>query len=281
VARLQVRPLRADEREAALAHLDRAPRLNLVLADLALRLGAPSRAGEGRAELLAALRGGQIAGLAGLHPSVVLDATAERETLEAFFPYVGSVGTGLVKSTEDVVAPLWEWLAARGRRALLDRIEHAFAVTPETAKLAPERSDVVVRAATPADLEALVVAARESLLEEHRPDPVDGDYAGFRRWVRSRIPRAVVVESEGGVSFVGYADVQCSRGALVQGVYTWRDERRRGLAALGVSALCRRAFAAGSEHVQLAVVEGNEPAVALYRGLGFEPFARLRTLLFT
>ncbi len=278
--RLEVRPLRASEREIALAHLDRAPRLNLALADLALRLGEPARSGEVRAELLAAFRGRELVGVAGLQPSVVLDATAERDTLEAFFPYVGSVGTGLVKSTEDIVAPLWEWLAARGRRALLDRIEHAFALVPEDAKLVSPRPDLVVRDATAGDYEALVIAARESLLEESRPDPIGGDIAGFRRWVRGRVGRAVVVEAAGEVAFVGYADVQCSRGALLQGVFTWRDERRRGLAAIGVSELCRRAFEAGAEHVQLAVVAGNEPAAKLYGQLGFRPFARLRTLLF-
>jgi RimJ/RimL family protein N-acetyltransferase len=32
--------------------------------------------------------------------------------------------------------------------------------------------------------------------------------------------------------------------------------------------------------VQLAVVEGNAAAERLYEGLGFRPFARLRTILF-
>jgi RimJ/RimL family protein N-acetyltransferase len=33
--------------------------------------------------------------------------------------------------------------------------------------------------------------------------------------------------------------------------------------------------------VQLAVIEGNEPAERLYERLGFRRFARLRTLLFS
>ena len=47
------------------------------------------------------------------------------------------------------------------------------------------------------------------------------------------------------------------------------------------SELCRRAFASGSSHVQLAVIEGNEAAEQLYERLGFRRFARLRTLLFS
>ena len=126
-----------------------------------------------------------------------------------------------------------------------------------------------------------MVAARESLCEEGRPDPFDGDVVTFRRWVRGRIPRARVAESGGRVVFVGYADVQRVEGWLVQGVYTWPEVRGRGFAAAGVSDMCREAFEAGAEHVQLAVVEENLAGVRLYEGLGFEPFARLRTILFS
>jgi ribosomal protein S18 acetylase RimI-like enzyme len=40
------------------------------------------------------------------------------------------------------------------------------------------------------------------------------------------------------------------------------------------------ARASGADHIQLAVVDGNAPAVALYDQLGFEAFDRLRTVLF-
>ena len=45
--------------------------------------------------------------------------------------------------------------------------------------------------------------------------------------------------------------------------------------------LCHEAFAAGADHVQLAVIDGNEAGRALYEGLGFKPFGKLRTILFT
>jgi predicted GNAT family acetyltransferase len=63
-------------------------------------------------------------------------------------------------------------------------------------------------------------------------------------------------------------------------VFTWPEYRPQRHAAAGVSELCRRAFASGAAHVQLAVIEGNEAAERLYEGLGFRRFARLRTLLF-
>ena len=80
--------------------------------------------------------------------------------------------------------------------------------------------------------------------------------------------------------YVGYADVRRPEGWLLQGVYTWPRVRRRGYASAGTAALCEEAFARGAEHVQLSVVDGNDGARALYEGLGFKPFARLRTILF-
>lgn len=278
---LRVRALRERDRSAALEYLDRSPLLNLVLADLVLRLGEPSAAPGPQPEVLGAWRGRELAGVAGLAPSVVFDAAAEREVLEAFFPYLVRVGSGLVKSTEEVVAPLHAWLMAESRRVLLDRIEIGFALEAAGARLRAPAPDQLVRTASTLDLDALVEAARQSLLEESRPDPTESDPAGFRRWVRGRVRRAVVVEEKAQLGFVGYADVQCPRGWLLQGVFTWPSYRRRGLAAAGVSELCRRAFASGSAHVQLAVIEGNEAAERLYEGLGFRRFARLRTLLFS
>jgi len=277
---LKVRPLRVRDRGAALRYLDRAARLNLPLIDLALRLGTASRRGEGRAELLAAYRGRELVGVAALQPTLTLDAAVEREALEAFFPYLAGVGSGLVKSSEEVVGPLWEWLGSHGRRALLDRIETGYVLEGHHARLVDAERGVRVREARERDLDLLVDAARASLREEGRPDPFEGDPVGFGRWVRGRMPRATVVEVGKAIRSVGYADVQCERGWLLQGIYTWPRYRRRGLAAAGVSVQCRRAFAAAADHVQLSVVEGNTAAEGLYERLGFRSFARVRTILF-
>jgi len=277
---LKVRPLGVRDRDEALRYLDCAPRLNLPLIDLVSRLGMPGSRGQGRTELLAAFRGRELAGVAALQPSMTLDAAVGREALEAFFPCLAGVGSGLVKSSEELVAPLWEWLRSQGRCSLLDRIETAYVLEARHARMVDAGRGVRIRKARNRDLELLVDAARASLREENRPDPFDGDPVGFRRWVRGRVPRATVAEVEKEVRFVGYADVQCERGWLLQGIYTWPLYRRRGLAAAGVSDLCVRAFAAGADHVQLSVVEGNTAAENLYERLGFRPFARLRTILF-
>jgi ribosomal protein S18 acetylase RimI-like enzyme len=277
---VRARLLSARERPKALAYLQVEPRRNLLLAELVSAVGAPSQPAEVPCQALGAWRDGVMVGVASLRPSLVLDARLTPEGLRAFLPHLEALETGLVKSGERSVSLLWVRLAAAGRRALIDRIETAYALEPERARLAEPPPGAILRRARESDLDALVVAARASLREEHRPDPFEGDPVGFRRWVRGRLERARVVEAGGRVVFVGYADVRRRAGWLVQGVYTWPEVRRRGFAAAGMSALAREAFAAGAEHVQLAVVEGNDAAAQLYRGLGFEPFDTLRTILF-
>ncbi len=277
---VEARLVRLADRGAVMARLSRSPERNLFLLDLAGRLGLPPPAGELRSEVAAVWFGDEVIGVAALRPSVVLDADATPEAIDALLPYLDALGVGLIKSARSGVDYAWSALLRRShRRALLDRLETAYALRRAGVRLRAA-GGLQSRPAVVEDLDALVVAARESLREEDRPDPFAGDLRSFRRWVRGRVPRARVVECEGRVVFVAYADVQRPEGWLIQGVYTWPDFRRRGFAATGVSDLCREAFAAGARHVQLAVVEGNVAGRRLYAGLGFEPFGELRTLLF-
>ncbi len=270
------------DREAALHFLSRDAVANLFLLDLAARLGTPPAPGETRTRIVAAWRDDQIVGMAGLHPTVILDANAGKEAVEAFIPYLEQIKVGLVKSLVPTVDLLWKEFSARNsRRVIVDRIEIAYALDQGDSKRIEPIAGESARCATDSDLDDLVVAALESLREEGRPDPFVGDAEGFRRWVRGRVARARIVEFAGRVGMVGYADVQRQEGWLLQGIYTWPNRRQRGLASFGVSELCHEAFAAGANHVQLAVVEGNAAAQRLYEGLGFKPFAKLRTILFT
>jgi ribosomal protein S18 acetylase RimI-like enzyme len=280
--RVRAHLLGVRERDAALAYLKREARRNLMLLEMVASVGHRGPSGELPPQIIAAWRDRQIVGIASLRPSVVLDAEMDEPTLAACLPLLAGVEMGLIKSPSEAVGWLWEGLRQRGRYSMIDREEIGYAIAAGPA------SEVVVdlpvgarlRPASEADLEDLVEAARASLREEDRPDPFDGDPSGFRRWVRGRVPRARVVELDGRVAFVGYADVRRPEGWLVQGVYTWPAFRRCGLARAGMAGLVREAMSAGTDHVQLAVVAGNHAAIELYRGLGFEPFITLRTILF-
>jgi len=281
VAGVIARRIKPEMRDEALALLELDPVGNLLLIDLVLRLASPPSPGEATTELLGAWRGDELLAVAALRPTLVF-SVAPPEVLEAFFPSLESIGIGLMKSSSDVIDTIWRHLARRRRRhVLLDRLETAYVVRASDADLSTSQGDAVTRAAFDADLDALVVAARESLREEDRPDPFSGDVKGFKRWVQGRVERARVVERGGTIVCVGYADVRLTTGWLLQGVYCWPDVRRRGFATAGVTDLCREAFAAGADHVQLAVVDGNTAGVRLYERLGFKPIGKLRTVLFS
>ncbi len=279
-SRVKARLLSGRDRDVAIALLERDPLHNLQLLDLVSRLGRPALAGEAPPQLVGAWSGRTLAGVASVRPSLVLSEGADEQMLDAWMPFFEVVPSGLMKSGWDPVTRLWQGLSDRGRGCLVDRDETAYAVVPARSVRMDPPPGVKIRPAGESDLEALVEAARASLREEGRPDPFDGDPPGFRRWVRGRLPRARVVEADGHAFFVGYADVRRPEGWLVQGVYTFPQARRRGFAGAGMSAIVQEAFAAGADHVQLAVVSGNTTAERLYERLGFEPFARLRTILF-
>ena len=279
-APLRAQLLTESARDGALVRLRAEAERNLLLLELLEQVGREPSPSELPAQVLGAFCGTELFGIAALRPSLVLEATMEEWVLDALLPYFEAIETGLVKSPRAVVDLLWRRLERRGKRAMIDRIEHSLSVRPADAQLRDAPAGVRLRRAAPEDLEALVHAARASLGAEGRPDPFDGDPAGFRRWVGGRLGRARVAERSGQVAFVGYADVRRREGWLVQGVYTWPEHRRQGLAAIGMSALVREAFESGAEHIQLAVVEGNHAAHALYQRLGFRAFDELRTILF-
>lgn len=272
--------LGAGDRPAARERLAPRARENLWLLDLVEGLGRPPPAGESGAEVAAVYEDGRLQGLLALRPCLVAEAGLPEGAVACFGPWLAPVRSGLLKSPAREADALWEALHAKGCRALVDRKETSFLLEGAERLAAEAPPGARIRRARAADLPALVHAARASLAEEGRPDPYALDPEGFRRWVRGRIGHAWVSEAEGRVVFVGYADVQRREGWLLQGIYTWPLSRRQGHARAGVAALCHAAFGAGAEHVQLAVVAGNEPAERLYRGLGFRPFAALRTLLF-
>ena len=280
--RVRAHLLSSRDRDAAIAYLARHPRENLLLLDMVAAVGCRAAPSEVPPQVVVAWRGSEIEGVASLRPYIVLDQAMTESALDACLPMLSAAEAGLIKSPRAGVARVWEQLQARGRRALIDRGETAWGLwSGATEKALPALpAHARLRRAVEPDLDHLVEAARASLREENRPDSFGGDPVGFRRWVRGRLSRARLVDVAGRPVFVGYADVRRRQGWLIQGVYTWREHRRQGFAQAGMAGLIREAIDAGAEHVQLAVIDGNEPAVGLYSSLGFEPFCELRTILF-
>jgi len=278
---IRAKILRDPDRARALEYLRTDADENLVLLDYVERLGGALGPGEMPSQIYGGFDGDRLVGVVLLRPCVAMSWGMTDRVLEALTPQLMRVPSGLMKSERRVVERTWKGLEALGRRSIIDRVEIGYRLLPDRMVPAEAASPGVARPARSEDLEELVYAARASLWEEDRPDPADGDPAGFRRWVQSRLSRARIVSEEGRMVFVAYADVRRPEGWLIQGVYTWPEARRRGYARRGMDSIIREAFVSGASHVQLAVVEGNERASALYRELGFEPFEELRTILFS
>ena len=278
--RLRARRLSPGDRPAALELLLAAPDENLILIDQVERLAEAAFADEPPPQLYGAFTADHLAGVAALRPSIAVSAGIGDKELGVLQSALLRVPSGLLKCERRVVEVLWSSFAAAGREAIIDRVEIAYRLALSARAATDASLPGVARPARASDLAELVHAARASLWEERRPDPAESDPVGFARWVESRLSRARVVCVDGRVVFVAYADVRRTHGWLIQGVYTWPDARRLGYARKGMEALIAEAFVSGASHVQLAVVAGNERASCLYLKLGFEPFAKLRTILF-
>lgn len=276
----RTRLLGPQDRDAAIGYLLPAVFEDLFLVDAVLNLGRALSPRDIQPLIYGAFDGDELRGVASLRPSIVFSSGMCDEAIEALLPFVGRIPSGLIKCDRRLVERIWKVLESSGRHSLIDRIEIAYRLMPAAMVPASAALPGLARPARSEDLEELVYAARASLWEEDRPDPADGDPVGFRRWVESRLSRARIVSENGSMVFVSYADVRRTEGWLVQGVYTWPAARRQGFARRGMDSVIREAFASGASHVQLAVIEGNERASALYRHLGFEAFAELRTILF-
>ena len=278
---IHARILRDPDRAQTLEYLRADADENLVFFDFVEKLGRVPGPREMPPQIVGGFDDDRLVGVVLLRPCVAISSGMTDRVFEALLPHLMRVPSGLMKTERRLVERIWQGLEGLGRRSSIDRIEIAFRLVPDRMLAASAALPGVSRPARSEDLEELVYAARASLWEEDRPDPADGDPVGFRRWVESRLSRARIVSEDGRIVFVAYADVRRTEGWLIQGVYTWPEARRRGFARRGMDSVVREAFASGASHVQLAVVEGNERALALYRELGFEKFAELRTILFS
>src|SRR5258706_15318256 len=91
----------------ALALLAGEPRDNLLLLDLAARLGEPPPPGEMATELAGAFRGDELVGVAALRPTIAFDARLDGEALDALLPLVETLDGGLLKCEPRCVQRLW------------------------------------------------------------------------------------------------------------------------------------------------------------------------------
>ncbi len=169
----------------------------------------------------------------------------------------------LFKLAESVAPPqLDQVLAARGYRVLDPTLVQIVAL-PADLGLSTEV------AAVPA-LDAGWLRARQRLMGESDVE------LGIVRDMLSCLPVAssgFALSEAGRVAAVGLAVIQHGWVGLFD-VVTDPTQRRRGLARRVVAAMLGWAAQRGAHHGYLQVVAANVPAVALYRGFGFDTHYR-------
>src|SRR5688572_24563315 len=123
------RRIAADGLLEAIALLVRAPRENLLLLDLAARLGEAPPPGETATELVGAYRGGELVGVAALRPAIAFDAQIEPDAVAALLHYVEALDVGLVKCDPLCAELLWNHVSRRRpHRVWVDRFETCYAL---------------------------------------------------------------------------------------------------------------------------------------------------------
>lgn len=137
-----------------------------------------------------------------------------------------------------------------------------------------------VRRAGAGDLPSIVKNSAEMIANELRYDPRERDGA-FAANVRRMIERGLWWVGEHGDErcFFCHAGPANRQTLQLQGIWTPPHLRGRGLASSALFGVVR-ALLEDVPSVSLYVNSDNEPALRLYRGLGFQPAGEFSTVLF-
>ncbi len=136
-----------------------------------------------------------------------------------------------------------------------------------------------VRRAQAKDLEPAFESAALMQSEELGIDFREIDLNRFRQRVAGLIADEAffVLESGDRFAFQAAVSTRCPEGAQVEAVYTPEDLRGQGFAYRGLTGMCKTLFAQ-YPLLTLHVHEENQPAIGLYKNLGFQSYAPFRLI---
>ena len=147
--------------------------------------------------------------------------------------------------------------------------------------------DLVIRSATPDDIEAAAMLGAQIVRLHHATNPkrfflIDDVEQGYAWWLRQEVERAeaIVLVAELGGEIVGYAygaieerdwNLLLDRHGAVHDLCVAEKARRKGVGRAMVSAVMARLEELGAERIVARAMVQNEGAQRLCQSLGFEP----------
>lgn len=133
---------------------------------------------------------------------------------------------------------------------------------------------MVIRPATPADMELLFGLILELAEYEKLADKVAGDAAVLGRTLfEQRAAEALIVELGGeavgyAIFFTTFSSFECRSGVWIEDVYVRPDRRRGGIGRAVMEHIAALALERGHVRLEWTALDWNEPALRFYEGLG-------------
>jgi ribosomal protein S18 acetylase RimI-like enzyme len=148
-------------------------------------------------------------------------------------------------------------------------------------------SEIAIRRAAPADIEAIAALAGELVRLHHRTDPArfflpDRVEQGYAWWLRRELSReaAVILVAEQAGEIVGYSygalaerdfNALLDEHGAIHDVFVADSVRQRGVGQRLVEAMVAELTARGAPRIVLSTMVGNEAAQRVFARCGFRP----------
>jgi predicted GNAT family acetyltransferase len=264
-----IRLLDENDRDDALAFLDRDHELNLVMIYDIIHFGLEDHGLPFHGLYYGAFREGELGGMAAhfnLGSLFIYTPNPDLAPMLEDHIAVQEEKPRFVIGHTEWAGPLLRKLADQGYKPQWQEEQEYMVLTPESFR---PRFTTEARFAEPEDLERLMELNRDFQLEYFGELTEAEEELGRMADVRMRDSGIAVAVVDGEIVSKAEIMVRTSRAALIGGVFTAPEHRGRGLSFACMSLLCEGIL----DNIGLAclnVANENAPAQRVYRGIGFE-----------
>jgi RimJ/RimL family protein N-acetyltransferase len=272
---MQLFRLSAANETAALEYLSRDPYSNVFVSHVILCDFDVAT----RSKIFVASEEGVVCGVGYFGRQLAL--ASDESALDAFADHARkNRGERMILGPRHTIGAFWQRIARWHTRPRAIR-ERQLVMMIDRTRLHPAMGrGVTVRHARLDEWTAVADASAQMILQELDYDPrrTSSDFtAGIRHMIERRLWWVGV--SYGRLCFFCNVGPWCKRTAQLQGIWSPPELRGRGLATASLAAICGRLLD-DTPTLSLYVNDFNEPAIALYRRVGFEHVGDFTTMLF-